>query len=147
MLSGPAISSQLPRNTPNLPTTNAGETGDSHRGRQNMDDVSSRDDVPTPRRSTQRLLNHGSTGGGSSNVTPRPRGPAQWPDQWNNDVWFEAMQTRHRPNDNEYRRRGDERHFVHYVPPGYSDAVHFRSNYHRYPVDQFTAYSLSLIHI
>jgi len=141
------ISSQLPCSSFNLPTTHAAETGEGSGGRQNsnMDNVSSQDDVLRPRHSTQRLLPHspdqldrGSTGDDTFNVTPRPGGSTHWPHHWNGDVWFQAVQTRQRSTNN-YRRHGDERCFVHYVPPGFSDAVHSRSSHH-HPIDQFTAY-------
>lgn len=135
--SGPTVSSQLPFNT--LPSTNVYESNRGHHN-TNINNVSSQEDDPTPRRPVNQLLNHSSSRDYASNSTPRPGGATQWPGQWNNDVWFERMQTRQQSNNNDRRRIGDERCFVRYVAPGYSDAVHLRSSHHRYPVDQFTGY-------
>lgn len=142
MPSGPAISSQLPRNASDLPTSNAEEMGESNRRHQhsNVNNASSQDDVATPRRPTQQLLNRAFTRDDASYSIQRPGGTAEWHDQWNHDpVWFEAMPTRQRSNNNEYRRHRDERCFVRYISPGYSDVVHVRSNHQR-PLGEFTAY-------
>lgn len=138
MTSAPAVSSQMQRNGLNSPMTDAEETDEGNRGHAN--NVSSHVDVPTPQRTTRRPSSRGFTGDGASSSTPRPGGWAtEWHDQWNHDVWVDTMPTRQRGNNDEYRRHREERRFVRYVPPVYSDSVHVRSNC-RHPVDEFPAY-------
>jgi len=67
-----------------------------------------------------------------SSVVARQRRPSQQPvtvstNQRSNDVWFEPRQ---RSRNNEHHQQGDERCFVHYVPPVYSRPVHTTSARH-----------------
>ena len=72
-----------------------------------VDSMSARDDVSRRRGPGQRLISN-SSGLGSSD-------------------WFERTEARQRSTTGEYLRGGDERCFVRYLPPAYSQAVQSRS--------------------